>query len=59
MSVVVFIASVIGLGINLWVLYSLNKELFVLLGGFSLALIMTTYLNITMKYYLDKKDNIK
>jgi hypothetical protein len=56
MSVVVFIASIIGLGINLWVLYVLNKELFVLLGGISLALIMTTYLNITMKYYLYKKE---
>jgi uncharacterized transporter YbjL len=57
MSVLVFVFALIGLCICLWKLYVLEKGLFILLGGVSLALVMTTYLNTIMKYYLNQKDS--
>jgi uncharacterized transporter YbjL len=57
MSFLVFIFALVGLCICLWKLYVLEKGLFILLGGISLALIMTTYLNTIMKYYLSEKED--
>lgn len=56
-SHIVFLFSLICLCICLWALYKLNKELSVLLGGIAMALIMTSYNSILMKYHLSEKDN--
>jgi hypothetical protein len=55
-SHIVFFFALICLCACLWTLYKLNKELSILLGGMAMALIMTSYNKVLVKYYLDKKD---
>jgi hypothetical protein len=55
-SHIIFFFAFICLCVCFWTLCKLNEELSILLGGVAMALIMTSYNKILMKYYLDKKD---